>query len=78
MSRENTADELRTAENINIGSFQRIADSLEIIVKSWIEMEDTIRRLRNYNEHLEQVRITLERRIRFLRGVITKLKKQSK
>ena len=63
-------------EQLNCGSLMRIADSLEIIQNNYKYLMDEQIRLRaKMNEYLIMVAAG-ERKIRALKGVVTKLKKK--
>ena len=72
----NTGKENCTIEQLNCGSLMRIADSLEIIQNNYKYLMDEQIRLRaKMNEYLIMVAAG-ERKIRALKGVVTKLKKK--
>lgn len=65
-----------TSENINTGSLQRIADSLEKIEQPYLKL---ISEIKFYSDAYNRQGITIQKLLRknaALRGVITKLKKK--
>jgi len=70
----NTAP-MPTIENINLGSLQRIADSLELIARNYGDLITERDRYKKWYQE-ERGRVArLGRRLSALKGVITKMKK---
>ena len=68
--------ELPTIEEINAGSLQRIADATEIMAKEYYKLlSDRDFYVRKFKEEYAQTKRLL-RRIRALKGVITKMKRR--
>lgn len=65
-----------TAEAINIGSLQRIADATEAMAKRHLDLIDDRERFRKWFRDEEAENTKLNRRIFALRGVITRQRKQ--
>jgi hypothetical protein len=62
-------------DQMNAGSLQRIADATEMMAQNHIRLQSDLAQYKRwYNEEREQNR-HLERRIRSLKGVITRLRK---
>lgn len=65
-----------TAEDINCGSLQRIADATEAMARNHIELQERYNLMLKEREiHFKRV-ARLENSIRSYRGTITKLKKK--
>lgn len=65
-----------TAEHITLRSLKRIADSLELMAKDRITLEEKYKRLKDMYFDLRKTKEALERSNAALRGVITKMKKR--
>ena len=62
-------------DQMNAGSLQRIADATDVMAQNHIRLQSDLAQYKRwYNEEREQNR-QLERRIRSLKGVITRLRK---
>lgn len=66
---------LNSLEHINAGSLQRIADATEKMAASCDALRDERDRYKRWYEEEMAAKALLERRVRSLRGVITKLKR---
>lgn len=65
-----------TTDQINEGSFQRMADALETIAKDKTKLTDRIEYLESSEKSLNERNLNLWRSNNALRGHITRLKKQ--
>lgn len=65
-----------TIEEINAGSFQRIADAAEKMASNYTQLQNNKERIESYLKNARAENLRLRRRIAALQGVITKLKKK--
>lgn len=66
----------KTIEEINAGSFQRIADAAEKMAGNYIMLQNDNDRIERNLKKEREKNLILRRRISALQGVITKLKKK--
>lgn len=72
--KEWTSDDTR--EDINAGSFQRIADACELMARNHAALIAERDRYERWHKEEQARRQVLERRLIALRGVVTKLKRR--